>query len=202
MVILSLHTGGHDGTAAVFSGQDLLAAIQLERMTRIKGDGDCVPSAAIDEALQATGHQRRDVDVITLSRSYFPARYFTHWPLHKHLVYRLAKRLTNMGIELAKRGLTNADAIFDKAAFLRDHGFRSDVQIHVYDHHLSHALSALAYTNWNDALLYTADGGGDNRHWSHYLGRDGQLADLRGGVDPLERPPQVDSLGLAYGYAT
>ena len=30
-----------------------------------------------------------------------------------------------------------------------------------YNHHESHALAPLFYTDWEDALLVTADGGGD-----------------------------------------
>ena len=49
MLILAVHTGGHDATAVLAQDYDILAAVQLERLTRIKGDGNRFPDEAVDE---------------------------------------------------------------------------------------------------------------------------------------------------------
>src|SRR5437016_1609763 len=78
-LILAIHPGGqHDSAAAVRVDYDVKAAVQLERLTRIKGDGgDTDP--CVEEVLSIVGARRRDVDVLVLSRSDFPVRYFTHF---------------------------------------------------------------------------------------------------------------------------
>jgi predicted NodU family carbamoyl transferase len=59
---------------------DLLAAIQLERLTRKKGDGNAFPDACIDEALSIAGLTRQDVDSVIMSRMLFEARYCRRVP--------------------------------------------------------------------------------------------------------------------------
>jgi carbamoyltransferase len=74
--------------------------------------------------------------------------------------------------------------------------------VRFFNHHLAHALPTLFHTDWSEALLYTADGGGDNVQYSHRVLKAGRLDTLYGGDDELLRPTRIDSLGLAYGYAT
>ena len=50
-LILSVHTGSHDAVAAVFEDYAVRGAVQLERLTRQKGDGRFHPDLAIDEVL-------------------------------------------------------------------------------------------------------------------------------------------------------
>jgi carbamoyltransferase len=50
-LILTAHSGSHDASAALFENYNLLAAIQLERLTRYKCDGREHPDVAIDEVL-------------------------------------------------------------------------------------------------------------------------------------------------------
>ena len=65
------------------------------------------------------------------------------------------------------------------------------------------ALAALFHTDWDDALIYTADGIGDNISYSIRTLRDGRLG-LAYGDDRLlaKRRATHDSLATAYGFAT
>ncbi len=206
MIILSLHTGYHDGTASLFDGYDLLAAVQLERLTRKKGDGGGIPEAALDEVLAIAGLSRDQVDVVVLSRASFPARYFkgsavkrAEYALHKLVGH---EKLRDMCSQMQKTGEGDPGRIFREDLFRREYGFRPDTVVAYSNHHLAHALSALFYTDWDDALLYTADGCGDNVHYSHRILKNGTLTCLFGGEDQTLKPRRVDSLGLAYGFAT
>ena len=67
-LILTAHTGIHDAGAALFEDYNLLAAVQLERLTRFKCDGRDHPDLAIDEVLSIAGKTRQDVDVAGFSR--------------------------------------------------------------------------------------------------------------------------------------
>ncbi len=77
-LILAIYHGPHDASAAVLVDYDVKAAVQLERLTRQKGDGRYA-DLAIDEVLSIAGTTRKDVDVVALPRSDYPVRYFRHF---------------------------------------------------------------------------------------------------------------------------
>jgi carbamoyltransferase len=205
--ILSFQSGLHDASAAAFEDYRLIAAVQEERLRREKGWGAGVPWLAIDEVLQIAGWTRHDVDVIALIRGVFPLQYFS-FPLHRDFHYMMCKF---WGFERRDRDLSNAithsgtseDRLFRADRFLAENGFRADAQLRFVNHHEAHALAALFFTEWDDALVYTADGVGDNVSYSARTLRDGQLDCLFGGDEWLKvrRAPR-NSLATAYGHAT
>lgn len=92
--------------------------------------------------------------------------------------------------------------MFDAGAFLGDLGLRPDARLFFANHHFAHALPSLFFTDWEEALLYTADGSGDQVYYSHNLFRDGTLTNLYGDDRWLGRAHPSGSLGLAYGFVT
>jgi carbamoyltransferase len=206
-IILALHSGPHDSVAALFEDYDLKAAVQLERLTRIKGDGGKHPDACIDEVLAIAGATRADVDVISMSRTLLDTKYFRRmrglrW-LEEELVRRSRGRsLQYMTHEMRRYRSGNLDDLFDFAAFRRDGGFRADTALHFSNHHEAHALPTLFYSEWDDALLVTADGGGDTVNYSHRSFAGGAIKTIYGGDECLFTEKPVDSLGRAYSAAT
>lgn len=206
MLILSLHDGPHDSAAALFDDYSILAAVSEERMNRIKCAGG-FPAQALAEVFRIAGIERRDVDVLVCTRTNFLRRYYTHWKPREQLresvrAWLGRDKLREMNVVLGKRPGWNAADIFDSAAFLRDLGLRPQAQLFFSNHHLSHALPALFFTDWDDALIYTADGVGDQVAYSHNLLRDGALTNLYGDDRWLGRPNTSCSLGFAYGFVT
>ncbi len=207
MLTLGIHPGYHDAVAVIFDDYRMLAAVQLERLTRVKIDGGRVPDEAIDECLAIAGVSRADVGAVSLGRAAFPSRYYTHLTLPRRAesVARRAihrEKHKSMERELVRAGRTDGDGIFDKTRFLAESGFRDDVRLHFFNHHYAHALPCLFHTDWDNALLYTSDGGGDNVQYSHRNFRNGRIEQGFGGDEGLLEPLRIDSLGLAYGYAT
>ncbi len=207
MIILGIHPGYHEASAAVFDEYRMVSAVSLERLTRRKIDGGRVPIEAIDECLAIAGIERRDVDAVALGRAAFPWRYYNHFRGARLIEgkARLAlgkEKHKSMERELVRYRLTDASSIFRADVFLADLGLRPDVSIGFFNHHLAHALPCLFHTDWDEALLYTSDGGGDNVQYSHRVLRDGRLETLYGGDECLLTPMRTDSLGLAYGFAT
>src|ERR1700733_1857240 len=75
MYILGVHTGWHDASACLYKDFELIAAVSLERLTRVKSAGITritpMPNRAIDECLAIGGIGRGDVDVVAMSRALF-----------------------------------------------------------------------------------------------------------------------------------
>ena len=207
MRILALHAGIHDASAAAFDDYTLVAAVSEERLTRIKGYGQSVPWLGIDEVLRIAGWSRNEVDAIALTRGFHPT-YHLRVPWWRELRYSL-ERARGTGrdyrdLAILSRRLGTADtlSIFHAERFLRDNAFRPDTKIHFANHHESHALAALFYTDWTDALVYTSDGIGDNVSYSMRTLRDGKL-DCHFGDDRwLTQRVSEAGIGSAYGYAT
>ena len=206
-LILSVHTGSHDAVAAVFEDYALRAAVQLERLTRQKGDGRFHPDLAIDEVLSIAGATRRDADVVCFSRSEFPTIFYRNirgvrWIREKYRKYVEGNTRRYMPPEFLRYHTANIDDIFNVPKFRNAGGFRDDARIFFYNHHESHALAPLFYTDWDDALLVTADGGGDTVNYSHRHFADGKLTTIYGGEECLLTPQPFESLGHAYETVT
>jgi carbamoyltransferase len=206
-LILGVHSGSHDAAAAVFEDYSLKAAVHLERLTRRKSDGSRHPDLAIDEVLSIAGATRRDVDVVTYSRSMFPTRYFRHlhgieWLREQYRTHLRRRPRRQLIPEIFRHNTTDINDFLDVSSFQRDGGFRPDVTTSFYNHHEAHALPTLFYSPWSDALIVTADGGGDTVHYSHRHFDGGRLDTLYGGEDMTLTPPEEDSLGKMYGWAT
>lgn len=207
MLILGIHAGFHDGCAALFEDYRMVAAVALERLTRIKIDGGRIPDEAIDECLAIAGRTRSEVDAVAMSRAIAPWRWCSHLGMGRKFGRRFQElqgrvRHVSLERELMRAKRTDTEGIVDSARLRRGLGLRPDCRVHFYNHHRAHALAALFHTDWDDALLYTADGGGDNVQYSHRLLRDGRLVELAGGDEALLAPTRTDSLGLAYGFTT
>jgi len=202
-LILAVHCGGHDAAAAVFDDYAMRAAVQLERLTRYKGDGREHPDLAIDEVLSICGASRRDVDVAMFTRTEFPTAYLRNisgvrWLREKYRKYAEGHTRRYLPPEFRRYNTTNIDDIVNIPKFRRASGFRDDTRVGFHNHHEAHALAALFYTPWDDALLVTADAGGDTVNYSHRRLADGKLTTIYGGEECLLLPMPTDSLGYAY----
>ena len=207
MLILGLFSGYHDASACLTDDYRLVAAVAQERMTRRKSDGGRLPVEAMEEVFRVAGAAKRDVGAVVLGRGPFPMRYYTHLPPGRR-IERAARALAgrekqkSMERECVRYRRTDSEAMFDAARFLSDMGLPPGIPVRFFNHHMAHALPSLFHTDWDDALLYTSDGGGDNVQYSIRAFRDGRLDTWCGDDAALARPMRIDSLGLAYGYAT
>ncbi len=209
MRILAFHPGlGHDSSAAAFEDYRLIAAVEDERLTRRKGSGLGISWPAIDEVLRIAGWSRTDVEAIVTTYSFFPSHYF-RYPLHMELLYGIRRWLGNdrpqrdINSQCRQRGTTDAASLFRTELFLSENGLEPGTPIHFINHHEAHALPALFFTDWDDALIYTADATGDGVSYSVRTLKDGQLDCHFGDIRwLLKRGQPCNSLGFAYGFAT
>ncbi len=199
MIILSLHSALQDSGAALFDDYRLRAAVQQERLTRRKGDGG-LPREALAEVLEIAAVPADRVGALVLSRGHYPLSYFRG--ASPVSVEFGAESLGDLAMTLAASGALHSARIFDSRALLADLGLAPDLPVFFSNHHRAHALSALFHTDWDEALVYTADGGGDNLHYSHHVLKKDRLDCLFGDDRWLRAKRRVDSLGLLYGMAT
>jgi len=209
MYILGIHNGHHDASACLFRDYELVAAVSLERLTRKKNDGVTteleIPAAAIDECLSVAGIKRADVEMVCASRAHWDLQSYRlsgRWWI-KQQYYGLvgARRNPLMSDLMRKQRVYDAAAIFDTDAFKRRHGF-ANAEVYFYNHHAAHGLPAYFFSEFSDALIYTADGIGDNVSYSVTSARAGALELLAGDDKALHRPFRINSVGLLYCYFT
>ena len=146
-LILAVHNGLHDAAAAVLMDYDVKAAVQLERLTRFKGDGT-YPDLWSEELLDMGGATRRDVDVLALSRSDFPVHYFHHfrgyrWIREHFRTYVQGKKTRFIPREARRANTPRETEFFDVASFRRDSGFRDDTVVLLYNPNKGHAQPTL-----------------------------------------------------------
>lgn len=209
MYILGLHNGEHDAAACLYRDYELVAAISLERLTRQKGAGVSpdaeLPLAAIDDCLASAGIERRDIDVVCVSRACFEVQSYVlrgRWRI-KQAYYALSRQkklvmLFDMG---RRQGTKDSLSLLDQESLRARYGF-TKADFYVYNHHAAHGMPAYFYSEFDDALIYTADGIGDNISYSAMLARGGQVDILFGGDATLLERYQANSLGLLYSYFT
>ncbi len=207
-LILAVHAGVHDAAAAVYEDYTLRAAVQLERLTRVKNDGGGRTDSAIDEVLSIVAASRKDVDAVTYTREQFPFEFFRkirlgRWISWQYRKHARSETLRPMIREMMRYNTTTVDDIFDVPKFRRAGGFRDQAAIFFHNHHEAHALASLFHTDWDDALLVTADGIGDTVCYSHRVYANGELKTLYGGDEcTLTWSATADSLGEAYAAMT
>jgi carbamoyltransferase len=209
MYLLGIHNGVHDASACLFRDYELLAAVSQERLTRRKNDGVAVaeelPLAAIDECLAVAGISRRDVDVVCATRSQFEMQSFTlrgkMWARQQYARLIGRKRLYQMTYMMRKQGTKEAIRVFDAPAFRRRHGF-AKAELYFCNHHFAHGIPAYFFSDHEDALIYTADGFGDDVAYSARTARGGHIDLVFGGDENLNLPMKVNSVGLLYNMFT
>ena len=201
--ILSLLDGVHDSSAALFDDYRVIAAVQRERLTRRKKDGGR-PEECIDEVLAVAGMARTDVDVVVFQRSNF-ARFLYRTDPFRRLRDRIqGNRLSTrlLYYAMVKGGIATPEEALDLAAIRAFYRFRPTARIGFANHHFSHALPSLFFTDWEEALLYTADGSGDNVNYSQRLFKDGKIECFFGDDRWLRLPHRHESVARSYMYVT
>ena len=198
MIILGIHgnvfnTKGlvNESSASIVKGGVLLGCIAQERLTRKKVDGS-FPYDAIDEVLRITGLTVEDIDAISITSSHpseFNAKYlsaaistfldtgvFLTNKIQRFLWFTVYNKLkTNEKLHFQLRG--------------------KDFSIIYQNHHFCHAASAYYPSGFQNAVVFTLDGGGDGLDGSVYIG-DGSSLTL------VSEVPHFQSPGTMYSALT
>ena len=196
MVVLGIFDGAHDAGACVVADGRIVAAVNEERLTRVKLQGS-FPARSIAEVLRIAGVSERDVDEIAVGGVLTPQIYLRYWRglqrryrLEEGLFYtpdpnwrswvadfvQFRSGITHITPE---SGIARVEQRFIPGVIRRDlpAGLR-DKPIHVYDHHTAHSASAYYTSGFNPCLCVTADGVGDGMSFTVSRCADRRMARL------------------------
>ncbi len=175
MFVLGLHGGQlfedesdpighlfHDSAAVLAEDGHIVAAFEEERLNRIK-HSNCFPRLAVEQCLRTAGICLADVDRIGVNISKYVADSMERMAL-----------LTNSDYRLKPDGEARLVDLFKRA-------FDEDVSGRVWfcNHHLAHAWSAFVPSAFDESLIVTIDGDGDNSSGMVLVGRQNKLTKLR-----------------------
>jgi carbamoyltransferase len=166
----------HDSAAVLLEDGKVVAAVEEERLDRIKHSNK-FPARAIRFCLERRGVKLKDLDRVALVNTEETTTRYVTW---LHFVLGQDRDLLD-GREWLREQLWaefEEDLPRDKISFV--------------GHHLAHAMSAFAASGFERGLLVTLDGAGDSESGTV------RLADRRSGLRLLREFTVQQSLGVFY----
>jgi carbamoyltransferase len=202
MLLLGLATMGTSAACLVRDGT-LVAAIEEERLSRIKNDG-AFPYLAIAEVLRIGGVTLAEVDAVCV--------YWRPWRLGTRVRGTLGKALASAEARRAILGRARAALVSSREAsdvpatgswaqlfrlrrVLSERFGPFDAAIRFHDHHRTHQLYGEAMRDWETCLSLSYDGGGEAESTVLSLVEGGRRKDLK-------RIAWPNSLGHFYSFFT
>jgi carbamoyltransferase len=185
MRVLGISCYYHDAAAALVEDNQIIFAVQEERLSRIKHDS-AFPTLAISKALEAGKCDLKDVDVIAfyenpeLKLQRLWSQMLGDWPHSFSLFSQEIPHFLQHKFEIQQH--------------IRKH-LSYKGKIIIGEHHRSHAASAFYTSNFERALILTLDGVGEWDTTAVYLGEGNTLTKIKSIHFP-------HSLGLLYSVFT
>jgi carbamoyltransferase len=158
MIVLGVHGGYkaeqetdllghalHDGAAVVVRDGEVLAAIEEERLNRIK-HSNCIPARSVRRVLELSGLTLDEVDRIAVNAT-------------KKTLEQIDQKnyIRDVQSSLPPPGKTGISLLFEEL-FGKDYSSR----FRYCHHHIAHAWSAYGPSGFDRSLIYSVDGDGDN----------------------------------------
>ncbi|WP_407189977.1 carbamoyltransferase [Bradyrhizobium centrosematis] len=165
----------HDGAAVLVRDGRVIAAVEEERLNRVKHSNK-FPSLAIQYCLDTAGVQLKDVDRI----AFYATEAYCKTMLERLFVPQPSEAIP-MDARLLLRTMLGQEC-----------GTEVDPsRISFVSHHRAHAVSAFAMSGFEQSLVLAIDGGGDFQSGLVAIGSGTE-------VNLLESFPERHSLGLFY----
>lgn len=152
---------GHDASAVLVRDGQVVAAIEEERLIRLKHT-NCFPAYAIRWCLETAGVRWDEVDQVVTN--------MTRVPYDVAAVVEFWGDSTRRSLD----GVAWLNEVFERA-------FGVDVadRLRFCHHHVAHAWSAFVPSGFETCLVLSLDGAGDNKSGMVFVGRDGALSRIR-----------------------
>ncbi len=195
MNILGFNCYGHDSAAALIMNDEVVFAVEEERLNRKKHDGS-IPVMGIAECLKYGNLKLSDIDHVTffwkpsISYSKIPVFMMKYWDKIPQL---LAEQRTftveeNLGMLNYLGDMRKLPQTLER---LFPESKKPKFKFHLLEHHLCHAASSFFSTEYDDAAIFTVDGAGE---WTTCM-----LAHGRGNkINKLSTVETPHSIGAFY----
>lgn len=184
--VLGVSCGYHDAAAALVVDGRIVAAIQEERLTRVKNDPS-LPRHAIAACLAMGGIEGAALDRVVFYESPYAK-------LERVVVSTLRAFPRSLRPFSAALSSQLGDKLWILDRLARTTGVRRE-RVECVGHHASHAASAFFGSGLARAAVLTVDGVGEWTTTAIHLGEDRTIRELEGIAHP-------DSLGLFYAALT
>ncbi len=204
MIVLGLNAFGHDSSAALIVDDVLVFAVEEERLTRKKHDGQ-FPINAIKACLAFGKIKFSDIDHVTFFWN--PTLTLKHIP-HYFIKFfdkvpKLLKEQKSFSVE-ENLGMLNylkdMYALPKKMKTLFGETEKTKFEFHYMQHHMCHAASTFYPSGFEEAAILTIDGAGE---WSTTLlghGKGNRIAKL-GTVDtPYSLGAFYQAISMHLGF--
>jgi carbamoyltransferase len=194
----------HNAAACLYQDGRIVAAIQEERLRRVKNWAG-MPTQAIAFVLKESGLKPADVDRVAING------YHVAFPMTREQLMNEYRHINDLDVTLKRKARRFTQAAAKSLGLLEHYraGRREDRakeliamgiprdRIQYVNHHLAHASAA--YYGWatftETVLVLTADGSGDGVCASVNIGRGGKL-------ECLHQVPMANSVGNIYAMVT
>ncbi len=182
---------GHDSAVALVRDGEILFAAEEERFSREKHTSS-FPIGAFRAALQATGMEAGDIDLLAYPWLVTPFKFLRMNLNHSHRIpLAYAPRLALAGIRVV-RDLMSPSRI---AAQFGAHANTALPRCRGISHHLSHSACAYFTSPFDRAAVLTVDGQGEDESGSMGEWQGTSYRHIRSIRSP-------DSIGIVYGMLT
>jgi carbamoyltransferase len=180
----------HDSSACIVRDGELLFAVAEERLSRVKHDAG-FPRLAIQACLEFAGIRAGQVDEVCFGwqtagpvyRHDLKLYALGEWPITYLNVLNSTRHFASMWHQ--ESGAKRFAQVFGEGA----------ARMRFVDHHLAHAISAYAYSGFDDSAIVIMDGRGAWEATSIWHGKDGR-------IEHVLTIPFPDSVGLFYSEFT
>lgn len=170
----SKYFGSHDAATIIMKDSQILSIIEEERLTRKKNAHKTFPHLSILKSLEINELKISDIDSISIP--FQPDKWFF---LKKDESIDIMSEATKI-VENDLRKIFPTEEL---------------PPIKYYNHHLCHAASAYYLSGFDECLIVTADGTGEEEATAVYAAEGGKIRKLQNFVWP-------DSLGIFYSTLT
>jgi carbamoyltransferase len=197
MIILGIHGGYsldseddfdghsfHDAAAVLLRDGDVVAAIEEERLARVKHI-NCFPRRAISFCLNTGGCTLKDVNYVAVNMGRHVADGYAK------VSYLEATR----GVQ-APDGRARMNCLF-RRAFGEDIGDK----LEFCSHHVAHAWSAFLASSFSRSLIYSVDGDGDNCSGMILIGNETTIDKVRDFSIPQSLGHFYEDMIRVLGYS-
>ena len=192
MLILGVSCFYHDSAAALLDNDNIVAAAQEERFTRVKHDAS-FPFNAIKFVLSEKNIQISQLDAIV----FYEKPFLKFERLLETYIAFAPNGFKSFCLSIPlwiKEKLFQKKNLFDKLQIL-DPNFKDLTKIKFSEHHLSHAASSFFTSPYNNSLILTLDGVGEWATTTVGIGKDNK-------IDIKKEIHFPHSLGLLYSAFT